>query len=94
MLRRVFIMRKTTPSMNSTKTGYKIKYIEENNKVSYSRDRRIDDFDNAFEDGLFAVPKRKGEPDYNILAVLRWCREHNVDPKTLTDEQLKQFEIH
>jgi hypothetical protein len=43
--------------------------------------------------GVFAVPIPEDAPMYNIRALDRYCKEKNIDPSNLTEEQLKQFEV-
>jgi hypothetical protein len=58
--------------------------------------RRIDieRFDNAFPDGIFAFPAPTDAPKVKIRALDNYCKKHGVEPKDLTEEEMKPFLVY
>ncbi|MCR8848148.1 hypothetical protein NQ095_07015 [Rossellomorea sp. SC111] len=51
----------------------------------------IEKFDHDFPDGVFAFPAPAESPKVKIRALDKYCKEHGVQPKDLTDEEMRQF---
>jgi hypothetical protein len=51
----------------------------------------IERFDNAFPDGVFAFPAPTESPKVKISALDKYCKERGVEPKDLTEEEMKLF---
>lgn len=51
----------------------------------------IEKFDDAFPDGVFAFPAPAESPKVKIRALDKNCKERGVQPKDLTDEEMKHF---
>ncbi|KAA0566578.1 hypothetical protein F0342_00560 [Bacillus sp. CH30_1T] len=51
-------------------------------------------FDNAFPDGVFASPAPDESPKVKIKALDKYCKEHGIRPKDLTEEEMQQFLIY
>ena len=54
----------------------------------------LDEFNKAdkyFPDGVFVEPKETNEPKIRFRALSKYCNEHRIKPKDLTDEERKQF---
>ncbi len=56
--------------------------------------RDIDKFDNAFPDGVFAFPASTESPKVKIRALDKYCKEHGVEPKDLTADEMKPFLVY
>ena len=51
----------------------------------------IEKFDDAFPDGVFAFQAPAESPKVKIRALDKYCKERGVQPKDLTDEEMKHF---
>ncbi|RDI37995.1 hypothetical protein [Falsibacillus pallidus] len=51
-------------------------------------------FDDAFPDGVFAYPAPPEAPKVKIRALDNYCKKHGVEPKDLTEEEMKQFLVY
>ncbi|WP_244668335.1 hypothetical protein [Bacillus sp. NTK074B] len=51
----------------------------------------IEKFDHAFPDGVFAFPGPAESTKVKIRALDKYCKERGVQPKDLTDEEMRQF---
>lgn len=49
------------------------------------------DFDDAFPNGVFAFPPNPKEPRVKIRELGEYCKEKDVTPEELTEEEMKQF---
>ncbi|WP_232353769.1 hypothetical protein [[Bacillus] enclensis] len=58
--------------------------------------RRIDieRFDNAFPDGVFAFPATAEVPKVKIRTLDKYCKGLGVEPKDLTEEEMKPFLVY
>jgi hypothetical protein len=43
--------------------------------------------------GIWAVPPDDDEPVYKVQSLLKYCVSKEVEPKDLSSEELKQFEV-
>jgi alkanesulfonate monooxygenase SsuD/methylene tetrahydromethanopterin reductase-like flavin-dependent oxidoreductase (luciferase family) len=41
--------------------------------------------------GYYVIPYSEKAPDYDVRAIDRYCKAHNRDPSTLSDDELKMF---
>lgn len=57
---------------------------------SLNQKRGIDEFDNAFLDGIFVEPNQS-PPNMRLKDMHKYYKRHNRNPKSLTDEEIKQF---
>ena len=48
-------------------------------------------FDDAFPDGIFAVPRNLNEPRVKVRALLDYCRERGLQSIQLSPEEMEQF---
>jgi hypothetical protein len=55
--------------------------------------KKIEEFDNAFPDGVFAFPPNPEEPRVKVRALGEYCKEKGVAPGALSEEEMKQFLI-
>lgn len=55
--------------------------------------RRYEDkqFDDAFPDGVFAVPRDPREPRVKIRALHQYCKETGKTPQELTEKEMQKF---
>ena len=55
--------------------------------------RDIAELDRAADEtgGCFTMPFDKGSPQYDYLAMRKFCRDNNISLSDLTDEQLAKF---
>lgn len=43
--------------------------------------------------GMLTEPMPQDAVEYDLRALLAYCRQKEIEPKTLSSEELKQFEI-
>lgn len=48
-------------------------------------------FDDAFPNGVFAIPRNHNEPRVKIRALYNYCLEKGVKPEQLSVEEWEQF---
>ncbi|MFT8320069.1 MAG: hypothetical protein ABF649_04120 [Bacillus sp. (in: firmicutes)] len=54
--------------------------------------KEIEEFDNAFTDGIFAYPRNPNEPKVKVRALWDYCQEKGgIEPKDLTPEEMEKF---
>ncbi|WP_066159907.1 hypothetical protein [Halalkalibacter krulwichiae] len=53
--------------------------------------KKIEEFDDAFEDGVFAFPPSPSEPKVKIKALGEYCKHKGVLPTDLSKEEMSQF---
>lgn len=53
--------------------------------------KEIEEFDNAFPDGVFAIPRNPNEPKVKVRALMDYCRERGLQPSQLSPEEMGQF---
>jgi len=51
----------------------------------------IEEFDDAFPDGVFAIPRNPKDPKVKVRALWDYCKEKGVDPEDLSEEEMEQF---
>ncbi len=56
--------------------------------------KEIDEFEQGFPDGVYAIPREKNEPRLNVRKMDAFCRENQIDPDQLTEKQMEQFYIY
>lgn len=49
------------------------------------------DFDDAFPDGVFVIPRPANEPKVKIRALADYCESKGVLPTDLTSEEMERF---
>lgn len=54
--------------------------------------KELDFFDDAFPDGVFIEPRNK-KPRTKLRPLLKYCKDNNISPDSLTKEELKKFTI-
>lgn len=52
------------------------------------------DFDEAFPDGVFAIPASSHEPIAKVRALCRYCEEQGVKPEDLTEAEIATFLVY
>jgi hypothetical protein len=61
-------------------------------KVAENRMRKeIEEFDDAFPDGVFAIPSEPNEPKVKVRALRDYCKSKGITPQDLTGEEWEQF---
>lgn len=53
--------------------------------------KEIEEFDNAFADGIFAFPRNPNEPRVKVRALMDYCRERGLQPIQLSPKEMEQF---
>lgn len=53
--------------------------------------KEIEEFDDAFPDGVFCIHRIPGEPRVKVRALWNYCKEKGVDPEDLSEEESEQF---
>lgn len=48
----------------------------------------MNEFDDDFEDGVYAVPVRQ---KIKVRALWNFCQERNITPSELSEEEMQQF---
>lgn len=51
----------------------------------------IDDIVFLTNDGLYTLPPRPGQPDFDIRKIVEYCKNKGIDPSQLSDEELETF---
>lgn len=51
----------------------------------------IEEFDDAFPDGIFCIHRIPDEPRVKVRALWSYCKEKDVDPEDLSKEEMEQF---
>jgi hypothetical protein len=49
------------------------------------------DFDDFFEDGVYAIPRPPGEPRVKVRALYEYCKEKGITPDQLNEDEMEQF---
>ncbi|MDG5790147.1 hypothetical protein QA612_22160 [Evansella sp. AB-P1] len=78
-------MDKVVDVFTKTRKGYNIK------KVRDGVMRKNQQFDDAFPNGVFAVPKSPDTPKVKVRALYNYCQEKGVEPKDLTTKEMEMF---
>jgi hypothetical protein len=60
-------------------------------KVDKTLIKEIEDFDNAFPDGIYAVPRNPKEPRAKVRTLWDYCKQKGVEPKDLSREEIEKF---
>jgi hypothetical protein len=53
--------------------------------------KEIEEFDDAFPDGVFAIPPEPNEPKVKVRALHDYCKSRGIIPQDLTTEEMEQF---
>lgn len=53
--------------------------------------KEIEEFDNAFEDGVYVIPRNEKEPRVKVRALSDYCRQKGIEPKDLSREDMERF---
>ena len=53
--------------------------------------KEIEGFDNAFPDGIYAVPQNLKEPRVKVRALWDYCKQKVVEPRDLCREEIEIF---
>lgn len=56
--------------------------------------KEIDEFDDSFPNGVFAIPRNPNEPWVKVRALFEHCDKLGIKPKDLSDEEMKQFLVY
>jgi hypothetical protein len=73
---------------------YNVKKVGEEMKVDEKLIKEIEEFDNAFPNGIFAIPRNPKDPRVKVRALRDYCDSKGVKPKDLTEEEMKQFLVY
>ncbi|WP_245590425.1 hypothetical protein [Aneurinibacillus terranovensis] len=72
-----------------TNKGYTVK------KVSDKMIRReLEQFDNAFPNGVYAVPRNPKEPRVKVRALHEYCKAKGITPEELSEQEMNRFLSH
>ncbi|MGO4271810.1 hypothetical protein AB4Z22_18550 [Paenibacillus sp. TAF58] len=53
--------------------------------------KELEEFDDAFPNGVFAVPRNPNEPQVKVRALAEYCDSRGITPQDLTEEEWEQF---
>lgn len=53
--------------------------------------KEIEEFDDAFPDGIFAIPRNPNEPRVRVRALMDYCEKRGVESNELSPEEMEQF---
>ncbi|MBU9721339.1 MULTISPECIES: hypothetical protein [Bacillaceae] len=53
--------------------------------------KKIEEFDDAFPDGVFAFPPSPNEQKVRTRALAEYCKQNGKLPKDLSEEEMRQF---
>ena len=56
--------------------------------------KEIDEFDDAFPDGVFCIPRIPGEPRVQVRALWNYCKSRGIDPEQLSENEMRQFLVY
>jgi len=56
--------------------------------------KEIDEFDDAFPNGVFAIPRNPNEPRVKVRALFDHCDKLGITSKDLSDEEMKSFLVY
>jgi hypothetical protein len=73
-------------------------YLEEfvDKKVQELLDKKIIDIDDVVHilgNGAYVLPRRPGEPQFSIRALVEYCKQKGIDTSQITDEELETFVV-
>ncbi|WCK57780.1 hypothetical protein PP175_29670 (plasmid) [Aneurinibacillus sp. Ricciae_BoGa-3] len=72
--------------LTPTHKGYTVKKVSEKMIMDDLRE-----FDDAFPDGVYAVPRSPKEPRVKVRALLDYCKLHDTTPENLSEKEMEQF---
>lgn len=50
-----------------------------------------EDFDDNFEDGVFAIPRDIDKPRIKVRSLCNYCKKKGIKPENLTCEEIELF---
>ncbi|WP_035351506.1 hypothetical protein [Fictibacillus gelatini] len=53
--------------------------------------KEIEEFENGFPDGVYAIPRDPKAPRVKVRALNDYCKEKGITPEDLTAEEMEQF---
>lgn len=53
--------------------------------------KEIEEFENGFPDGVYAIPHDPKAPRVKVRALNDYCKEKGITPEDLTAEEMEQF---
>lgn len=53
--------------------------------------KEIEEFENGFPDGVYAIPRDPKAPKVKVRALHDYCKEKGIKPEDLAVEEMKQF---
>ncbi|MEI0739018.1 hypothetical protein VQ056_24295 [Paenibacillus sp. JTLBN-2024] len=53
--------------------------------------KEIDEFDDAFPDGVFCIPRIPGEPRVKVRALMDYFDKKGIEPNELSPVEMDQF---
>jgi hypothetical protein len=72
--------------LTPTKKGYNIKKVSEKMLIN-----DIKRFEDAFPDGVYAVPRSPKEPKVKVRALYDYCKQKGVTPQELSEKEMERF---
>lgn len=49
------------------------------------------DFDDIYEDGVFAMPRNNDEPRIKVRAIYNYCKKKGINPESLSSKEIELF---
>lgn len=53
--------------------------------------KEMEEFDDAFPDGIFCIPRISGEPRVKVRLLWDYCKSRGIEPEQLSEEEMRQF---
>ncbi|KSU89237.1 MULTISPECIES: hypothetical protein [Bacillales] len=53
--------------------------------------KEMEAFDDAFPNGVFAIPRNPNDPRIKVRALWDYCKKKWIDIEFISEEELKQF---
>lgn len=53
--------------------------------------REMEEFEEGFPDGVYAIPSKPNEPRIRVHELYAYCRKHGKDPESLDEKEIEQF---
>jgi hypothetical protein len=74
-----------------TKIGIMLKKVGGKMLADKKMIEEMEQFDDSFPDGVYAVPRSPGMPKVKVRALWDYCQEKGVEPKDLSQEEMEKF---
>lgn len=60
-------------------------------KVDKKLIKEIEEFDSAFPDGVYVIPRNEKEIRLKVRALSDYCKQKGIEPNELSREEMEKF---